>query len=52
MEFGFSLPSRSPITSMEYLRTLAQHADLQHPMDRLVQEVKPGVNASNRRTKA
>jgi hypothetical protein len=45
MEFGFSLPSRGPMASMENLRTLAQHADLQHAMDRFVQEVQPSVNA-------
>jgi len=45
MEFGFSLPSRAPRASMENLCTLVQHADLQHAMDRFVQEVQPGVNA-------
>jgi len=52
MEFGFSLPSRGPTTSMENLRTLVQHADLQRTMERFVQEDKPGVSASNKGTKA
>ena len=45
MEFAFSLPNRGPTASMENLRTLAQHADLQRTMDRFVQEVQPGVSA-------
>ena len=45
MEFGFSLPSRAPMASMENLRTLAQHADLQRTVDRFVQKVQLGVSA-------
>ena len=45
MEFGFRLPSRDPTASMENLRTLGQPADLPRAMDRVVQEVQPGVSA-------